>query len=268
MSTRSEILLWADGVPGVDAEDQPSITACPSMPEIANGAAVLVCPGGGYSFLSNEYEGRFPAEWLNSLGVAAFILNYRIAPKFGHPAPMQDVLRAMRTIRARAGEFGIDPNRIGAWGFSAGAHLAATAGTHFDAGDPTSADPIEGVSSRPDFMILSYPVITMDSSFTHMGSREALLGVNPDDALVEFMSLEKQVKPNTPPTFLFHTDEDPAVPSENSVAFYTALRAQKIPSEMHIYEKGRHGVNLAQFDKVLDNWPELLKRWLRSRSLI
>jgi hypothetical protein len=169
---------------------------------------VVVCPGGGYAKLAMDHEGRQVAEWLNSLGVAAFVLKYRLGPRYRHPAPLEDAKRALRLVRSRASEFRIAPDRIGVWGFSAGGHLASTLATHFDAGNPAAADPIERVSCRPDFAILAYPVISFASEYAHKGSRRNLLGDNPDPALVENLSNEKQVTAQTPPTFLFHTNED------------------------------------------------------------
>jgi len=215
-----------------------------------------------------DHEGRQIAEWLNARGIAAFVLKYRLGPRYHHPAMLQDVQRAVRTVRARAGEFGVAPNRIGVWGFSAGGHLASTAGTHFDPGDAASGDPIERVSSRPDFLILAYPVITMDERYTHQGSRLNLLGENPDPKLVEDLSNDQRVTDQTPPAFLFHTSDDPAVPVENSVRFYEALRKAGVPAEMHIYEHGRHGLGLAQQDPALSTWPSLLENWLKSRGLL
>ncbi|MGD0200057.1 MAG: alpha/beta hydrolase [Bryobacteraceae bacterium] len=264
-------LLWPQGAPGAlgsEDADKPSLTIYLPSQERANGTAVVVCPGGGYAHLSMDHEGRQIAEWLNARGIAAFVLKYRLGPRYHHPAMLQDVQRAVRTVRARAGEFGVAPNRIGVWGFSAGGHLASTAGTHFDPGDAASGDPIERVSSRPDFLILAYPVITMDERYTHQGSRLNLLGENPDPKLVEDLSNDQRVTDQTPPAFLFHTSDDPAVPVENSVRFYEALRKAGVPAEMHIYEHGRHGLGLAQQDPALSTWPSLLENWLKSRGLL
>ena len=196
------------------------------------------------------------------------MLQYRIAPRYHHPAPLQDAQRALRTVRARAGEWHVDSRRIGIWGFSAGGHLASTAGTHFDAGRPDAQDPIERVSCRPDFLILVYPVISMEPPYAHIGSRDNLLGKNPDPKLVENLSNEKQVTSETPPTFLMHTDGDRGVSSVNSVLFYLALKKAGVPAELHIFEKGPHGFGLAPKDPVLSIWPDLLARWLQSRGLL
>jgi acetyl esterase/lipase len=264
-------LLWPHGAPGAvgDADkDKPSITIYLPPTRQSPSAAVVVCPGGGYGALATAHEGRQPAQFLNSLGAAAFVLKYRLAPRYHQPAPLQDAGRALRIVRARAKEWNVDPNRIGIWGFSAGGHLASTLATHFDAGNPKAEDPIERASCRPDFAILSYPVITMDPAHTHMGSRKNLLGQNPDPELEALYSNEKQVRPDTPPTFLFHTSEDKAVPPENSILFYQALRKARIPCELHIYEKGAHGVGLAPKDPILSSWPDRLAAWLKQRGVI
>lgn len=264
-------LLWPDGAPGAvgsEAADKPTLTHFPAPTDSANGTAVVVCPGGGYSGLAIDHEGKQIAEWLNARGISAYMLNYRRAPRYKHPAPLQDVQRALRTVRAHAPEWKLNPERIGVWGFSAGGHLASSAGTLFEDGKADSADPIERVSSRPDFMILCYPVITMELDYAHRGSRRNLLGDNPDSELVEKMSTHRQVTPRTPPTFLFHTDGDPVVVPENSVLFYLALRKAKVPAEMHIYEKGPHGVGLAARDPVLSSWPARLEDWLAGKGLL
>jgi acetyl esterase/lipase len=264
-------LLWPKGAPGAvgtEDVDKPSITIFLPPPEKATGAAVVVCPGGGYGGLAITYEGYDVAEWLNQRGVAGFVLKYRLGKRYRHPAPLQDVQRAIRMVRAGAKEWNLDPNRIGVWGFSAGGHLASTAATHFDDGKADADDPIEKQSCRPDFAILSYPVITMTKPFTHAGSRNNLLGNDPDTKLVDSVSSEKQVTAKTPPTFLFHTGDDAVVPVENSVLFYLALRKAGIPAEMHVYEKGRHGVGLALKDEVLSSWPGRLEAWMKARGML
>ncbi len=258
------IKLWPGAAPGAignEPEDVPTITPYLPPRERATGAAVVVCPGGGYQMLA-DHEGRPVAEWLNSIGVAAFVLKYRIAPRYHHPAPMLDAARALRTVRARAAEWGIDPRRIGILGFSAGGHLASTAATHFDAGRADSADAIERVSSRPDLVILIYPVITMREQ-THGGSKRNLIGEHPDPRLVALMSNDEQVTKETPPAFLIHTVNDDAVPVENSLLFAAALRRAGVPYEMHLYERGPHGFGLAPNDPVLSSWPERCADWLR-----
>jgi Esterase/lipase len=264
-------LLWPNGAPGAIGQedaDRPKITIYLPEAERAAGTAVIVCPGGGYGALAMDHEGRQIAQWLNSLGVAAFVLQYRIAPRYKHPAPLNDVQRAIRLVRSRAEKYKVSPNRIGVWGFSAGGHLASTAATHFDGGQPNAPDPIDRVSSRPDFAILAYPVITLSGDYVHKGSRRNLLGENPDTALVDDLSNEKRVTSQTPPTFLFHTNADTGVPPENSVLFYLALRKAGVPAELHIYEQGRHGVGLAPTNAVLSSWADRLADWLRVRGML
>lgn len=265
------VLLWPNGAPGAvgtQAVDQPTISIY--LPEKAKavGSGIVICPGGGYSGLAMDHEGFQIANWYNARGMAAFILKYRLGPRYHHPAMLQDAQRAIRYVRSHAAEFGISPAKIGIMGFSAGGHLASTAGTHFDAGDAAAADPIDRAGSRPDFLVLCYPVVSFTTPYTHKGSRRNLLGDNPDPKLVELLSNEKQVTPQTPPTFLFHTDGDTGVPAENSVLFYLALRANKVPAEIHIYEKGPHGVGLAPGDPILSTWPARLEDWLRVRGVL
>jgi acetyl esterase/lipase len=258
------IRLWPGAAPGSlgnEPADVPTIT--PYMPprDRATGAAVIVCPGGGYQMLA-DHEGRPVAEWLNSIGIAAFVLKYRIAPRYHHPSPMLDAQRALRTVRARAAQWGIDPRRIGILGFSAGGHLASTAATHFDAGASNTSDAIERASSRPDLVILIYPVITMREQ-THAGSKKNLLGDHPDAQMVALMSNDEQVTKQTPPAFLIHTVNDEAVPVENSLRFAAALGRAGVAYEMHLYERGPHGFGLGTNDPVLSSWPERCADWLR-----
>jgi acetyl esterase/lipase len=203
---------------------------------------------------------------LNAAGVTAFVLKYRLGPKYRHPIELGDAQRAIRLVRARAAELGVAPDRIGIMGFSAGGHLAATAGTHFDAGKPDAADPIDRAGCRPDFLILAYPVISFDPAIAHSGSVRNLLGENPDPKLLEDLSNDLRVTAATPPTFLFHTNADTGVVAENSVRFYLALRRAKVPAELHIFENGPHGVGLALGDPSLSAWPTLLTNWLRGRG--
>ena len=265
-----EILLWENGAPGAlgqEDTDKPTITAY-RAPRGSTGTAIIVAPGGGYSGLAIEHEGRQWAYWYNAMGITAFVLKYRLGPRYHHPIELGDAQRAIRTVRARAAEFNIIPDRIGMMGFSAGGHLTSTAGTHFDAGKPDASDPIERVGSRPDFLILGYPVISFDPAITHAGSLKNLLGDNPDLKLVENLSNELQVTAQTPPTFIFHTTNDNGVPVENSVRFYLALRKAKVPVEMHLFENGPHGVGMALSDPSLSAWPGLLMNWLRARGLL
>ncbi len=264
-------LLWPEGAPGAvgsEQRDKPSLTIYLPSADKANGTAVVVCPGGGYGALATGHEGEEPARWLNKQGIAAFVLRYRLGPRYRHPVPMQDAQRAVRMVRSRAKEWNLSPERIGIWGFSAGGHLASTVATHFDDGKPDSSDPIERVSCRPDFAILCYPVITMRPPVTHGGSRRNLLGDNPDEKLVENLCNEKQVTSKTPPTFLFHTSEDTAVLPENSILFYQALVKAKVPAELHIYEKGPHGIGLAAGRGAVSAWPDQLTGWLKTRGLL
>lgn len=265
------IILWPAGAPGAVGEeenDRPLLIPYLASPESRTGTAVVVCPGGGYGHLAMDHEGHQVARWLNSLGVSAFILKYRIAPRYHYPAPLLDAQRAIRTVRARAGEWKIDPGKIGILGFSAGGHLASSTGTHFDSGDPEAADPVDRVSCRPDFMVLAYPVISFTAEYTHRGSRKNFCGDRISTDLVERFSNEKQVTDLTPPTFLFHTTEDRGVPPENSVHFYLALRRAGVPAELHIYEKGRHGVGLGGKDPILSTWPGRCRDWMVTRGLL
>jgi acetyl esterase/lipase len=265
------VLLWPDGAPGAvgqEASDKPELTVYALPAGRSAGTGVVVCPGGGYAGLAAFHEGRQVAYWWNTQGVAAFVLKYRLGPRYHHPAPLEDAQRAMRYVRLHAAEFGVAPDRIGIMGFSAGGHLASTAGTHFDPGNLGASDPIERMSSRPDFLILCYPVISFTTPYLHKGSMRNLLGENPDPKLVESLSNEKQVTAETPPTFLFHTSADKGVPSENSVLFYLALHAKGVPAELHIYEKGPHGVGLAPWEPVLSSWPDRLKTWMKVRGLL
>jgi acetyl esterase/lipase len=274
------IPLWDGKAPhavGESDADKPSIKVFLAPKEKANGAAVVVCPGGGYGFLADDHEGKQVAEFLNGLGVSAFVLKYRIVTK-DRPgplgsAPLEDAQRAIRFVRAKAKDYGIDPARIGIWGFSAGGHLASTAATHFDAGNKDATDPIDKASCRPDFAILAYPVISMEDGVTHGGSKKNLLGENPDAKLIELYSNEKQVTKETPPTFIFHTSADTAVFPENATRFYLACKKAGVPVELHMYEKGRHGVGLGRDpkwtggEKTVATWPDRLAEWMKARGL-
>jgi acetyl esterase/lipase len=262
--------LWPNGAPGAQGKeppDVPTITVYPA--DVAEGGgpapAIVVCPGGGYGALAH-HEGEPVAKWLNTLGITGVVLKYRLGPRYRHPAPLSDAQRAIRTVRARAGEWNIDPRRVGILGFSAGGHLAATASTQFDDGDGSSADPIDRVGSRPDVSVLVYPVITFTDPATHAGSRRNLLGENPAKELVESMSAERRVTKDTPPAFIFHTVDDAGVPVENALLYAAALRQHKVPFEMHLYEKGRHGVGLAPDDPVLGTWPARCADWLAGKG--
>jgi len=265
-------LLWPDGAPGAMGSediDKPSLAAYVVPEGRGTGTAVIVCPGGSYQGLSMDKEGSEVARWLNSLGITAFVLKYRLGPKYHHPIELGDAQRAIRTVRSKAAQYRVLPDRIGIMGFSAGGHLASSAGTHFDAGNSSAPDPIDRAGSRPDFLVLCYPVITFTgTAYIHRGSMRNLLGDNPDPKLVENLSSELQVTAQTPPTFLFHTNADTGVPPENSALFYMALRKAGVPAEMHIYERGPHGLGLAYMDEADSTWPSRLADWFRIRGLL
>lgn len=263
------VLLWPNGAPGAQGDediDKPSLTIYLPKGENATKTGVVVAPGGGYQHLAIAKEGEDYALWLNAHGVAAFVLKYRLGPKYHHPVELEDAQRAIRMVRANAAEYGIDPDRIGMWGSSAGGHLTATVGTKYDAGKPDAADPVERMSSRPDFLILAYPVITFEPPYAHTGSRTYLLGDDPDPALAASLSAETQVTKDTPPAFLFATTDDKTVPVMNSVMFYEALVKAGVPVEMHLFQHGAHGSGLAVSNPELSVWPDLLLKWMRERG--
>lgn len=269
-ATRGEtVLLWPGGAPkaaGKTPEDTPTLTIfLPAKNTTKTG--VVIAPGGGYSHLSLKHEGEDVAHWLNERGVAAFVLKYRLGPVYHYPVELEDAQRALRLVRMNAKEYGIAPNHIGMWGFSAGGHLAATAGTHFDAGISASGDAVERQSSRPDFLVLAYPVISLLMPNVHSASRKYLLGDDASEDLLKNLSDETQVTKDTPPTFLFATTDDGIVPVMNSVAFYSALVKAGIPAEMHLFQHGNHGAGLAEGNPQLSIWPELLIKWMRERGL-
>ena len=266
------IYLWPHGAPGALGDrpaDKPILLAF--MPEKrSTSTAVLVIPGGGYQYVAMGYEGVQIAKWLNAQGVAAFVLDYRVAP-YRYPAEIEDGERAMRLIRSEAAEYGIDPNRIGVWGSSAGGHLASTLGTHCDEDTVPLKNPdaVDKLSCKPDFMVLAYPVITMKLPGTHPGSRMNLLGPHPSAAMVERYSNELHVTKDTPPTFLFGTTFDPVVPmATNDLAFYEALVKAHVPAELHLYDYANHGCGLAGSIQPLSTWPLLLRNWLVQRGWI
>lgn len=268
--TSQPLRLWegdAPGAMGQEAADIPTLTVYSPAPEKANGAAVVVCPGGGYGGLA-DHEGKPIAEWLNTLGVTGIVLKYRLGPKYHHPVELGDVARAIRTVRFHAADWGIDPHRVGVLGFSAGGHLASTAATHFDAGNAGAADPVDRVSSRPDIAVLIYPVITFTDPFTHKGSRHNLLGDTPSEDLITLLSNEKQVTAETPPCFLVHGADDTVVPVENALMFTLACRKAHVPVELHVYEHGPHGFGLGGADPVLSTWPGTCARWLEHRGFL
>lgn len=271
-----KVLLWQGRAPGAlgdEAKDQPNVTVyLPPRPatEAAVQArpAIVVCPGGGYGGLAMDHEGVQIAQWLNSLGIVAAVLDYRHRGKgYGHPIPLGDAQRALRLVRARAAEWGVDPGKVGVLGFSAGGHLAASACVHHDAGAADATDPVEQKSCRPDFAVLCYAVLVFGQSCTHVGSQRNLLGADAKPELVEFMSCERQVDAQTPPTFLWHTHEDTVVPVQNSLRYYEALLAHGVPAELHVFERGPHGIGLAR-DYEARAWPELCRSWLERRAVL
>jgi acetyl esterase/lipase len=248
--------LWPDGAPGAlgdQPKDIPTLTPFLPEPDKMTGAAVVVCPGGGYSHLA-PHEGHDYARWLNLNGVTAFVLKYRLgADGYRHPAMLQDAARAIRFVRANAREWKLDPDRIGIMGSSAGGHVASTLMTHFESGRSNAVDIIERQSSRPDLGILCYPVITM-GRFAHKGSKDNLIGTNASPVLVAEVSNELQVSSNTPPCFIWHTFEDKTVPVENTLLFAEGLRRARVPFDLHIYQKGGHGLGLGSREFNPDKW--------------
>jgi len=238
------------------------------LPKIGvnTGAAVVICPGGGYMIEAMDHEGYDLAEWLTTQGVAGIVLKYRLP--YGHDQiPLEDAQRALRIVRQKAAEWGINPAKIGIAGSSAGGHLASTAGTRFDLGKPESTDPLEKYSCRPDFMLLLYPVITFNEEFGHMGSRTNLIGTGNKWELVEKYSNELHVTPQTPPTFLILADDDGGVPPRNSIEFYMALKRNKIPAEMHIFRDGGHGFGMNKKNLPVDQWPNLFAQWMKAQGI-
>ncbi len=268
-------LLWPKGAPGaLDGTDaaKPSLTHFPPSTEKANGSAVVVLPGGGYSGLATEKEGNQVARWLNTLGVYAFVLKYRVAP-YKHPIEMNDAQRAMRWVRANAKRLKIDTSRVGILGFSAGGHLASTVATHYDNGNALAADTIDRFSCKPTIQILGYPVISFLSS-PHIGSRDNLLGTNPSQALLELLSNERQVDANTPPAFLVHGKDDAIVLVANSQMYYDACIKAGVPAQLKLYDHGPHGFGLADGvagapkDALLATWPGICATWLQDQGFL
>lgn len=228
-------------------------------------SAVLVIPGGSYRNVVDDREGAAPAQWLAQRGVAAFVLHYRVHP-YRYPAPIADAERAMRLLRGQASSFGFSPDHLGVWGFSAGGHNASMLATLFDQGAPSSPDPVERLSDRPDFVILAYPVVSMKPEIGHAGSRENLLGPLPDPALVALLSAEDHVTPQSPPAFLFATNDDETVPAKNSILYAAACQRAGVPVELHLFEHGHHGVDLAEHIPTLHLWTLLLENWMRQNQ--
>jgi acetyl esterase/lipase len=265
--------LWPDGAPGAlgkEPKDIPTLTAFFPPPEMATGAGMIICPGGGYGALA-PHEGEAYARWLNQQGIAGFVLKYRLGSSgYRHPRMLEDAARAMRMARFHAAEWKLDPKRLGVMGSSAGGHLASTLLTHFDAGQTDAADPIDRVSCRPDLGVLCYAVITMGDE-THRGSRDNLLGKDPSPELIKELSNQLHVSKETPPCFIFSTSEDKAVPVESSLDFASALARAKVPFELHIYEHGAHGMGLGTRSlhpeaSELHPWTRECQRWLKEQG--
>jgi acetyl esterase/lipase len=269
---QTSIPFWPNGAPGAlgtNATDIPTLT--PYVPDATNtrGAAMVISPGGGYGMLA-PHEGNDYALWLNQHGVTCFVLKYRLGSSgYHHPAMLNDAARAVRWVRAHADDYKIDPHRVGIMGSSAGGHLAATLLTHFDYGDTNATDVIERQSSRPDLGILCYAVISM-GEFTHQGSKENLLGKNPSPELVQLLSNELQVTANTPPCFIWTTFEDNVVPMENSMLFAEALRKNHVPFDLHVYEKGGHGMGVADKPPFAHPhpWANDCLFWLKAQQFV
>jgi acetyl esterase/lipase len=267
--------LWSQPAPGAlgtAAKDTPTLTVY--LPEKTNRAmpAMVICPGGGYGHLA-DHEGSHYARWLNSMGIAGFVLKYRLGTAgYHHPAMLQDATRAIRTVRARAAEWNVDPARVGIMGSSAGGHLTSTMITHFSKGTPAAVDPVDRESSRPDLAILCYPVVTMIGPFAHAGSKSNLIGPSPTEEVAKELSAELNIRSNTPPCFIWHTYEDKTVPVENSLQLAAALRAAGVPFDLHIYEKGAHGLGLGTrsgYDPArFLPWIRDCEHWLKQRGFI
>ncbi|MGH8019371.1 MAG: alpha/beta hydrolase [Opitutaceae bacterium] len=276
-ATEPEVIaLWPEGVPDLrsDAAPErvennrvsevhyPTLTVFRVADNTTPHTGVVVCPGGGYARLAIDHEGYAIARWLNERGVNAFVLRYRLR-EYGHPAPLRDVLRAIRTVRSRAADFGVDGDRIGVIGFSAGGHLASSAATLFDHPDGRTGAALDAMSARPDFAALVYPVITMDKPFTHGGLRRNLLGEAPAQERIMLLSTDRQITPETPPIFLVHCADDKTVPLENSLLFLHALRKAGVPCEAHLHETGGHGFGMRESKNTVSDWPARLEAWLR-----
>ncbi len=266
MNINLNVSLWPDSIMDRSGNNAGCPSLTPYLLKDEQSPVMIVCPGGGYGMRA-EHEGEPVARWLNRIGVSAVVLNYRVAP-YRHPIPMNDALRAIRLVRHHADDWGIDATRVGILGFSAGGHLASTVGTHYELGNPCKEDPIDRESGRPDVMVLCYPVISM-GAYTHEGSRSCLLGDRQNDqGMIELLSNEKQITDHTPPTFLWHTVDDAAVPVENVIMFAEGLRRNSIPFDLHLFESGEHGLGLADNHNEAGLWPTLCEMWLRRRRFI
>lgn len=247
----------------------PTLTTYLPPADRRNGSAIVVCPGGGYAGVAIDKEGHEVARWFQERGVVAVVLKYRNGGKqHQHPVPLNDAQRAMRFVRSNAKMWQVDPNRIGIMGFSAGGHLASTAGTHYDLGDPSADAPLNRVSCKPNFMVLVYPVISMQDGVTHGGSRQNLLGKSPSPELIENLSNELQITAQTGPTFLVHAGDDKPVPVENSWRFYNTLLKFEVPAELHVFQRGGHGFGMREHNLPVDAWPSLLESWLTDQGFL
>lgn len=263
-----EVTVWdTSDIVRVTNVQKPDLAIFLPSKKNATGEAVIICPGGGYAILAYDWEGIDIARRLNSEGIAAFVLKYRLPGSKSnivrHKSSLLDVQRAMRLVRANAEKWHIDPGKIGIMGFSAGGHLASTLSTHYDKGDPSSSDPIDRFSCRPDFSVLVYPVISFNEEYTHIGSRNNLLGENADEKLVQYFSNELQVTEDTPPAILIHSNDDNAVPVEHSIAYFKALKDNSVVAEMHLYPYGGHGYSLALGQGHLSTWSVRVVEWIR-----
>lgn len=266
---KEEMTYFNDGsINGISKVSQPTVTVFLADAKTANGTSVVICPGGGYHHLSINKEGYKIANWLNSLGISAFVLKYRmpsdLTMKDKTIGPLQDAQEALRMVRRNADKWKLDPGKVGIMGFSAGGHLASTLSTKFL---EKVYVPVDNTSARPDFSILMYPVISMQDGMTHKGSKTNLLGENPNATLVDKYSNEKQVTETTPKTFIVHAADDKAVPVENSINYYLALKQNKIPAEMHLYENGGHGFGLGT-EGTNKNWSKACENWLISNGFL
>ncbi len=262
--------LWPQGAPGAvgdQEQDKPHL-------EIFSGfgpgphTAVIVCPGGGYSHLAYEKEGTQIAEWLNLRGITAFVLTYRLTPRYRYPAPILDGYRSVRWVRSHAAQYNIAPDRIGMWGFSAGGHLVGMVGTRFDDGNPQASDPIDRLSDRPDFVISSYGGLTLKAGVAKPTAMRNLFTTPPDPGQLDEISPDLHVTARTPPFFIYATTPDQSVPVLSAVTFYTAMVKAGAPVEMHIFQTGPHGTALGQSNPELAEWPRLLENWLRLNGWI
>jgi len=279
------IKLWSKTIPGsilnpsykeeigkgyhISKVTEPTLTVFKPTKEKANGTSLIICPGGGYGVLAFDHEGYKVAKWLNELGITAFILKYRLPSDLimqnKSIGPLQDAQKAMRMVRRNAKKWNLDPNKIGIMGFSAGGHLASTLSTHFNEKVYAAMD---SISARPDFSLLIYPVISMNSKITHQGSKNNLLGENPNEKTVHHFSNELMIDKNTPPAFLVHAVDDKAVPIENSIQYLLSLRKHSIPAELHLYQKGGHGFGMNPSKNTESSWTKSCELWMQMNDFL